>query len=92
MVIKCDKIRSKSKRVNKLNSIPTLSKMIIFCWLLIASQFTFDIIAPNIMTEQKGKGYQGIGTIEVFEYKNTRSNVVITEKNEKQYVRLQLVT
>ena len=42
------------------------------------------------MTEQKGKGYQGIGTIEVFEYKNTRSNV-ITEKNEKQYVRLQLL-
>ena len=44
------------------------------------------------MTEQKGKGYQGIGAIEVFEYKNTRSNVVITEKNEKQHVRLQLVT
>ena len=41
------------------------------------------------MTEQKGKGYQGIRAIEAFEYKNTRSHV-ITKKNEKEYVRLQL--
>ena len=48
-------------------------------------------ISPNIMTELKGKGYQGITAIEIFEYENTRSDfVVITEKNEKQYVRLQL--
>ena len=44
------------------------------------------------MTEQKGKGYQ---ILEQLKYLSTKiqeviSNVVITEKNEKQYVRLQL--
>ena len=36
------------------------------------------------MTEQKGKGYQGIWATETFEYKNTRkiSIIVITEKSE----------
>ena len=45
-----------------------LSEMIILWWLFIASQFSFDFIAPNIMKKQKEKGYQGIGTIdELFE-------------------------
>ena len=34
----------------------------------IASQFPFDFIAVEIMTEQKGKGYQGIRAVEAFEY------------------------
>ena len=45
-----------------------LSEMIILWWLFIASQFSFDFIARNIMKKQKEKGYQGIGTIdELFE-------------------------
>ena len=61
--------------------------------LFIASQFPFDFIAPHIMTEQIGKGYQGIRAIEAFEHlsmnkQEVTSNVVIPEKNEKQYVRL----
>ena len=44
------------------------------------------------MTEQKGKGYQRIRSIEAFEYEiqEMNSNIAITEKNEKQYARLQL--
>ena len=52
----------------------TLSEMIILRWLFIISQFPFDFIVPNIMTKQKGKGYQGIKAIdEAFEYKNIKS-------------------
>ena len=42
------------------------------------------------MTEQIGKGCQGIRSIEVFELKikDVTLNVAITEKNEKQYIRL----
>ena len=32
----------------------------------------FDYIWPNIMTEQKRKGYQGIRATEAFEYENTK--------------------
>ena len=64
---------SKSKRVKKLNSMATLSKIIVLWWLFITSQFPFGFIAPKIMTEQKGKGYQEIREFEVFEYENTRS-------------------
>ena len=44
------------------------------------------------MMKQKKKGYQGTGAIyEAFEYeKDVTSNVAITMKNEKQYVRLEL--
>ena len=58
---------------------------------LIALQFAF--IAPNIMTKQKGKGYQGIGGIdEAFEYENTRSDFKCCNYQEqcKKYVRLPL--
>ena len=57
------------------------------------SQFQFYFIAPNIMLEQKGKGYQGISAIEAIGYENTSSDFKYcdyNEKNEKQYVRLQL--
>ena len=57
------------------------------------SQFQFYFIAPNIMMEQKGKGYQGISAIEATGYENTSSDFKYcdyNEKNEKQYVRLQL--
>ena len=39
--------------------------------------------------EQKGKRYRRIRAIEALEYENIRSDVksVVTEKNEKQYVR-----
>ena len=43
-----------------------LSKMNVFLWLFIASQFPFDFIVRNIMLEQNGKGYQEINTIEAF--------------------------
>ena len=61
----------------------------------VSSCLTISILftAPNIMTEQKGKGYQGIRAIEAFEYENTRSYFKCcdyTEKNEIKYVRLQL--
>ena len=44
------------------------------------------------MAEQKGKGYQGITVIKALSTKiqEVTSNVTNTEKNEKQYVRLQL--
>ena len=63
--------------------------------LFIASQFPFDFIAPHIMTEQIGKGYQGIRAIQAFEHLSmnkqevTLNVVITTEKNEKQYVRPQ---
>ena len=57
--------------------------MIISWWLFIASQFSFDFIAPNIMTEQKGKGYQRIRAIEAFEYENTRSYFKCCDYQEK---------
>ena len=31
-------------------------------------------ISPNLMTEQKGKGYQGVRATEAFECKNTRND------------------
>ena len=41
--------------------------------------------------EQNRKEYQGIGAIKVFEYENERTDfIAITEKNENQYVRIQL--
>ena len=42
-----------------------------------------------MQTEQNRKDYQGIRTTEAFEFESTRNDfVAITEKNEKQYVRL----
>ena len=66
--------------------------MIILWWLFIAAQFPFDFIVPNIMAEQNRNEYQGIRSAEAFEYENKQvpSNITITEKNEKQCVRLQL--
>ena len=46
------------------------------------------------MTKQKGKGYQGIGAIEVPHFsakiQELASNIVLIERNEKQYIRLKL--
>ena len=61
----------------------TLSKMIILWYLFTASQLPFDFNAPNLMTEQKGKGYQGIRAIEALEYENTRSNFKCCDYREK---------
>ena len=47
------------------------------------SQFPVDFVAPNIMTGQKGTGYQGIRAIEAFEYKNTRSDFKCCDYQEK---------
>ena len=61
-----------------------MTEMIISWWLFMASQFSFDFIAPNIMTKQKGKGYQRIGVIDdAFEYKNTRSDFKCCNYQEK---------
>ena len=38
-------------------------------------KFPFDFIVPNIMTEQKGKRYQGIPAIEAFEYQKEKSDI-----------------
>ena len=35
-----------------------LSEMIILWWLFIASQFSFDFIAPSIMTKLKALEYE----------------------------------
>ena len=62
----------------------TLSKMIILTWIFIFSHFLFDFIPPNLMTKQKGKGYQGIGEIdERDEYENTRSDFKHCNYQEK---------
>ena len=53
-----------------------LSEIIILSWWAAVHRFMispFDYIALYIMTEQKGKGYQGITATLVFEYGNTRS-------------------
>ena len=33
------------------------------------------ILSPNIMTEKKGKRYQGFQTFKLFEYENTRTDL-----------------
>ena len=46
-----------------------------------------------MQTDQSGEEYQEFRAIKGFAYKNVRSDfVAITEKNEKQYGRLQLST
>ena len=59
----------------------------------MVSQFSFDFIAPNIITNQKGRGAKELE--QLMKHFSTKiqevtSNVVIAKKNEKQYVRLQL--
>ena len=49
--------------------------MFILWRLFIAAQFPSHFIAPNTMTKQKGKRYQGHRAIEAFEYENTRSDL-----------------
>ena len=47
-----------------------LSEIIILSWWAAVHRFMispFDYIALYIMTEQKGKGYQGITATQVFE-------------------------
>ena len=36
-----------------------------------------------MMTEQKGKGYQGIRAVETFEYENTRSDLKCCDYRKK---------
>ena len=66
-----------------------LSEVIILWWLFIIIlwwPFNHLVIWPNKYDASKAKG---IGAIEAFEYENARNDfVAITEKNEKQYVRL----
>ena len=47
------------------------------------AQFSFDFTVHNIITEQKGKGLQGIRAIEAFEYENTRSDFKCCNYREK---------
>ena len=56
------------------------------------SRFPFDYIAQYI-EEQKGKAYQGLKAIEALRAKIQEViwDVAITEKTEKQYVKLQLI-
>ena len=61
----------------------TLYKMIILRWLFIALQFPLVFMTPNIMTEQKGKEYQGIRATEAFEFDNTRSDFKCYDYLEK---------
>ena len=42
----------------------------------------------NLMTQfNEGKGYNGIRTIKVSKFENTKNDVLIIEKKGKQYVR-----
>ena len=66
--------------------------MVILWWLFIASQFSFDFVVRNMM-KQKGRGTKELE--QFMKHLSTKiqevtSNVAVTEKNEKQYVRLQL--
>ena len=51
-------------------------------WIFIASQFPFDFIVPNVMTELKKKGYQELEQLKHLSMKMQEfaSNIVITEK------------
>ena len=55
---------------------------IIHCFMIHPLDYN---ILPNIMMEQKPKGYQGIRAIETLSTKiqEVTSNIVITKKNEK---------
>ena len=56
-----------------------LSKVIILCYSL-----PYDFHVPNLMTMQKGKGYQGTRSVKMFEYINTRSGVKCCNHLEKK--------
>ena len=64
--------------------------MIVLWWLFIASQFPFDYILPIIMMEQNMKMSKELDPLKHLSTKmqEVTSNVPITEKNEKQYIRL----
>ena len=64
--------------------------MIILQQLFIASQFLLDFTAPDVTTKQKGKGLEKQLEHLSTKIQESSSNVAITEKNEKQYVRLYL--
>lgn len=71
----------------------TLSEIIILWWLFTDSQFPFDFVISNAMTELKRKGYQEyIDQLKHLRMKlqEVASSAAIT-KIEKQYVRLQLI-
>ena len=60
---------------NKITEVlPCHWEMIILWWLFIPSQFPFDYIS-HYNDGANRKWYQGIGSIEAFEYENTRSDV-----------------
>ena len=69
-------------------------KIIIFWWLFIASQFPFDYIAYKHGTKRgrvpknSEKGTKELDRLKCLSTKiqEVTSNVVITGKNEKQYV------
>ena len=70
-----------------------LSEIIISWWLFITSQFSFDFITPNIMTKQRGKSTKELEQLMknlTTKMQEVTSNVAVSEKNQKQYVRLQL--
>ena len=64
--------------------------MTVLWWLFIASQFPFDYILPIIMMEQNMKKSKKLDPSKHLSTKmqEVTSNVAITEKNEKQNVRL----
>ena len=68
--------------------------MILLWWLFITSQLPFDYITHyNNRVKEKRQGYREIRSNQGFEYQNTRSDFKCcdySEKNKKQYVRLQL--
>ena len=70
-----------------------LSEIIISWWLFITSQFSFDFITTNIMTKQRGKSTKELEQLMknlTTKMQEVTSNVAVSEKNQKQYVRLQL--
>ena len=63
---------------NQFTSVATLSNMIILFIMVACCYSRFkvspNLISPNIMTEQKGKGYEGISATKTFDHENTRKN------------------
>ena len=73
----------------------TLPETIILWWLFYSSLHDFHLIVlPNNNDGLKQEGVsqiQRIGAIDAFKNENARHDfAAVTEKNEKQYVRLQL--
>ena len=82
----------KLKWVNKLNSMATSSEIMFYGGYLSLHNFHLVLTRPTYWRSKKGKGTKELEQSERFStnIQEVTSNVAITEKNEKQNVRLPL--